>query len=56
MSWLKKHVTWLKWILAVAILSALIWFNGEGLKDLGSRKIVWAFWARRFSFGLDRCA
>jgi uncharacterized membrane protein YbhN (UPF0104 family) len=45
MSWLKKHASWLKWLLAVILLTLLVWFNREGLKDLGSRKIVWWFFA-----------
>ena len=42
MSWLKKNAGWLKWILAIVILGALIWLNRDGLKDLNSRKINWS--------------
>lgn len=42
MTWLKRHVTWLKWLLAVSMLGALVWFNYDGLKNLGERKIVWS--------------
>lgn len=42
MSWLKQHVSWLKWVLAIAILGALIWLNRDGLKNLNSRTINWS--------------
>lgn len=45
MDWFKRNATWLKWILAVGLLGALIWFNLEGLKNLGTRRIVWGFFA-----------
>ncbi|MBS0201765.1 MAG: flippase-like domain-containing protein [Planctomycetes bacterium] len=43
MSWLKKNAPWLKWILAIAILGALLWLNRDGLKDLSTRQIGWSF-------------
>ena len=43
MSWLKKHLSWLKWVLAIIIMGGLLWFNREGLKDLQSRRIIWGF-------------
>ena len=45
MSWLKKNAPWLKWILAVGILGALLWLNRDGLKDLSTRQIGWSFFA-----------
>jgi uncharacterized membrane protein YbhN (UPF0104 family) len=45
MSWLKRHLSWLKWLLAIALLGALFWLNRDGLKDLGARKIGWSFFA-----------
>jgi uncharacterized protein (TIRG00374 family) len=43
MSWLKQNAAWLKWILAIAILGALVWLNRDGLKDLNTRTINWSF-------------
>ena len=43
MSWLKQHAGWLKWVLAIAILGALVWQSREGLKDLQTRTIGWEF-------------
>jgi glycosyltransferase 2 family protein len=45
MDWLKRNSTWLKWLLAAAMLGALVWLNREGLKDLSSRRIGWSFFA-----------
>jgi len=45
MGWFKRNASWLKWILALALLGALVWFNLDGLKNLGSRRIVWGFFA-----------
>lgn len=43
MSWLKRNASWLKWILALVILGALVWLNWGGLQDLNSRQINWSF-------------
>ncbi len=43
MDWLKRNSQWLKWILALGLLGALLWFNREGLKDLSSRTILWPY-------------
>lgn len=43
MSWLKRHVSWLKWLLAISLLGALLWLNREGLAKLNWREIGWSF-------------
>ena len=45
MSWLKKNASWLKWILAIVILGALVWTNQSGFKDLRTRTINWSLFA-----------
>ena len=43
MIWLKKHAAWLKWVLAIAILGAIVWMSWDGLKGLQNRQIGWGF-------------
>lgn len=43
MNWLKRNAPWLKWLLAVGLLSLLVWFNWDGLRDLSTRRIGWSF-------------
>ena len=40
---LQRHATWLKWLLAAGLLTALVWFNRQGLTDLSQREIGWSF-------------
>lgn len=45
MSWVKKHASWLKWVLAIGLLATLIWLNRDELRGLGQREIGWSFFA-----------
>ena len=45
LSWLRRYAPIFKWLLAVGLLTALFWFNREGLADLGRREIGWSLFA-----------
>jgi hypothetical protein len=45
MTWLKKNAPWLKWLLAISILGALLYANQDGLRDLSTRQIGWSIFA-----------
>lgn len=42
MTWLKQNASWLKWLLAIALLGMLLWLNRDGLADLSHRRIAWS--------------
>ena len=42
---LRRSVPIFKWLLAVGLLTALFWFNREGLADLSRREIGWSLFA-----------
>ena len=43
LTFLKRHATWLKWLLAIGLLAALFWFHRKGLAELRTREIGWSF-------------
>ena len=45
LTFLQRHATWLKWLLAIGLLTALFWFNRKGLAELRTREIGWSFFA-----------
>lgn len=45
LSLLRRYTSIFKWLLAVGLLTALFWFNREGLADLSRREIGWSLFA-----------
>ena len=43
LTFLRRHATWLKWLLAVGLLAALFWFHRQGLAEMKTREIGWTF-------------
>ena len=43
LTFLQRHATWLQWLLAVVLLTALFWFNRQALTELSQREIGWSF-------------
>ena len=43
LTFLQRHATWFKWLLAVGLLTVIFWHNRKDLTDLSEREIGWSF-------------
>lgn len=52
LTFLKRHASWLKWLLAIGLLTALFWFNRKGLAELSQREIGWSIFGAAIAMRL----